>query len=387
MKLYFFEENIDKMGGVERIISLLANNLSEYYETKVISLKKTKKEEFFSYYDRVERIYIDEHNYLSSWHNNKNIIKKKIYSLYYRFNNMLLLHKKKKLFRNIKEDDVLIFGRIQVALKWLPYLKPKNKIIIRDANHYYCNNEKDKSKINNLLSNYTNLLIVSSEESKKVYKKVLDKCPTVKKIYNPLGILPENLYNYDSKKIVAVGRYDTQKAFDVLLKAFSLVYEKNSDWSLEIVGPKYAELEDLILELNIKDSVKVTPALKDVKLALKDSSLCVMTSRYEGYANSLVEALVCAIPSISFNFLLGVEEIIKDGENGEVVKLKDRFKYFDGKNDDEDIANLANTISKLIENRKLMDKYSKNAIKMRDSRNKENIIECWKEEIEILEND
>ena len=121
MKIYFFEENIDKMGGVERIISTLANSLSSCYEIKVISLKKTRQSEFFKYNDEVEIIYIDKINYLSTWHNNKNIFKKKIYSLYYRINNLFLDSKKKKIFSNIKDEDVLVFGRIQVALKWLPY--------------------------------------------------------------------------------------------------------------------------------------------------------------------------------------------------------------------------------------------------------------------------
>ncbi len=387
MKIYFFEENIDRMGGVERIVSLLANSLSSDYDVKVVSLKKTRDKEFFTYSDCVKRIYIDQKNFLNSWHNNKNLFKKKFYSLYYRINNFFLNFKKKKLFKEINQNDILIFGRIQVALKWLPFLDKNNKIIIRDANHYYCNDKKNESKIIDLLNNYVNLLIVSSDESKAVYEKLIKSDSIkIKKIYNPLGITSENLYNYDAKKIVAVGRYDSQKGFDVLLKSFKIVEKKHNDWHLTIVGPKYEDLESLLNEMAIKN-VQVISEQKDIKNALKDASLYVMTSRYEGYANSLVEALACGIPSISFNWLLGVDEIIDDKENGEIVKLHDRFKYFEGATFDDDIESLASTISKLIENKKLLDKYSKNALKIVDSRLKDKIVSYWKKEIERIEND
>lgn len=376
------------MGGVERIVSLLANNLSAFYEVKVISNKKTRDKEFFYYEDKVQRIYIDKHNYLSSWHNNANIFKKKCYSLYYRFINIFLSKKRKKIFKEITDNDILVFGRIQVAIKWLPFLKPNYKIIIRDANHYYCHNEKERKEISNLLNNYTNLLIVSSDESKAVYDKVLEKKKLkIKKIYNPLGIIPEDLYNYENKKIIAVGRMDSQKGFDVLLKAYKIVYEKHSDWTLEIVGPKESDLSDLINSLKITKGVKIREEVSDIKLALKNSSLYVMTSRYEGYANSLVEALSCGIPSISFDWLLGVDEIIDDKSNGEIVKLVDRMAYFEGKNNEKDILSLANTMNNLIENKKRMNDYHKNALLISESRNKDQIITCWKKEIEMIEND
>ena len=388
MSVYIFEENIDKMGGVERIVSLLANNLSSFYDVNVISLKKTKKEEFFDYKDTVKRIYIDEHNYLSGWHNNKNVLKKRIYSLYYRINNFFLKTKKKQIFNKINEKDILIFGRIQVAIKWMPYLKKNYKIIIRDANHYYCNNIKEKKIITELLCDYTNLLIVSSDESKKVYEKVLSKNrPLIKKIYNPLGIVPSNLYNYNEKKIVAVGRFDKQKAFDVLIKAFSNVHKKHADWRLEIVGCEKMYFTDLIKKLHLDEVVSFRGEEKDIKKALYNSSLYVMTSRYEGYANSLVEAISCGIPSISFNWLMGVEEIINNHQNGEIVFLKDRFKYADGIDNDDDIKNLSKTICYLIENKKIMDSYSKKGLEICKTRDKDKIIDCWKRELEAIKND
>lgn len=387
MKLYFFEENIDKMGGVERVISTLANNLVNDYPVNVISLRKTSDKGFFKYDDRVLKIYIDTHNYFIKWKNNKNIILKKLYSIWYRFNNLFLISKKRKIFKNITCDDVLIFGRIQVALKWINYLKKDYKIIIRDANHYYCLNNKEKKSVPNLLNNYTNLLIVSSDESKRVYESILNKNVLVEKIYNPLGINPVNSYDYDSKTIIAIGRMDKQKGFEVLLESFKMVLKKHKDWTLKIVGAKSSELVNLINSLNISSNVLLVSETSDITNEMLNSSMCVMTSRYEGYANSLVEALASSIPSISFDWLLGVNEIIDNKKNGEIVKLKNRYDYFNGIDSNDNIVSLTKNINYLIEHREILDTYSKEASKIIESRKKDIIINKWKEEIERLKND
>ena len=76
--------------------------------------------------------------------------------------------------------------------------------------------------------------------------------------------------------------------------------------------------------------------------------------------------------------------VIDDKVNGEIVHLTDRLAYFEGKTDEKDILNLANTINHFIENKKMMDKYNKKALLISDSRNKDKIISCWKKEIEMM---
>ena len=385
-KIIFFEANIDEMGGVERVISTLANNLCDSYEIEVVSLYKTRETSFFEYDKNITKKYLQS-NLKSKKYNNNSIkylyykVLEKIYRL------TILRYKKYKIARKIKSDDVLVFGRISMALEWIPkYFNSSNNIIVRDASHYYCHNEKEQKGISTLLKNIK-LFVVSSDESINVYKNLIpDYTCEMKKIYNPLGIVPNQKYSFESKTIVAVGRCDFQKGYNVLLNAFKIVYEKHPDWKLEIVGNYDDDLLNLINKLNLKQNIILTKEFKNIVKKLNDSAIYITTSRFEGYANSLVEAVACGVPSISVDWLLGPDEIIKDGYNGKIVKLKNRHDYANGIDYIEDYREIANNIIDLIDNPELCKKYSQNSKEILKSRDKEKILEIWKKTIKEMIN-
>ena len=383
-KIYFFEACLDEMGGVERVISTLANSFINEYDVETISLYKTRKESFFKYNEKVKRTYLQ--NALKSNKYKKGSIIYLFYKVLEKLYRLTILKIKKKIIANkISNEDILVFGRISIAEEFIPkYFGINNKIIVRDASHYYCHNEKEQGNIKELLNNIR-LFIVSSDESKDTYDKIVKnhKCE-IKKIYNPLGINPIRKYNFNNKTIVAVGRYDFQKGYNVLLKSMSLVIKSYPDWKLEIVGAYNKELCDLISEFNLENNIILTKEIKDIVSKLNESSIYITTSRFEGYANSLVEAVACGIPSISVDWLLGPDEIIKDGYNGRIVKLCDRFKYAQGIDNEKDAENLAETLIKMINNPEKCEEYSHNSEELIKTREKETIINIWKKEIERI---
>lgn len=380
MKLVFIEKDIDIMGGVERIINTIANNFCFEHEVTVISEHKNVDTPFFKYNDRIKIYYIQNRNERTK--NNKSRIQKvvngfKDYSICYNLN--------KDVYNCIKNADCLIFGRVNTALNFLPLLKKihKNKkVIVRDAIHLNMYKKIDKIRIKRDFPKVVDYLIVSSDESQNEYKKFFSNKYknklNIKKIYNPLGIIPKVGYKYDSKNIISIGRLDKQKGFENLILAFSIVNKKYPDWKLSIYGKGDYEnvLKKMIKDKKIKN-VFIKNEEKDVVKIFNESSMYVMSSRYEGYANSLVEALACGIPSISYNWLTGPEEIIENNINGIIVNVADRMKFLRGEINQHDIEELAKAIIYLIENRNVCEKFSKNSIKIIESRDSKKIMEEW----------
>ena len=150
MKIVLIDESIDRIGGVERVISTLANKLSINNDVKVISEFKEKNERFYEYDKNIEIKYLIE-----NVNENKSKLKSKNLQYYvYRTIEKIkfkltLSNKIQKNIYELKEADVIIFGRVFVALDFLPILQKNNikaKIIVRDAIHleYYSKNVKNK---------------------------------------------------------------------------------------------------------------------------------------------------------------------------------------------------------------------------------------------------
>ena len=385
MKIIFVDEGIDRVGGVERTVSTLANQLSLNNDVKVISEVKTSLNPYYSYTTQIKRFYLNDYTKSKAKKRNKKDL------LYFICRTPEKAVEKLRMPQKIKttisqfltQADVIVFGRIHTALHFLRYFKKYElnaKVVVRDAMFLNYYSKHMQRKIKKYFSKYVNHFIVSSDESLEAYTRFFHGSSIkLKKIYNPLGIKPVCSYKYNSKTIISIGRMDKQKGYDALIDAFKFVYSKHPDWKLEIYGDgSYKKkIKQLIEKENLEKSVFLKPSTKNVVEVFNRSSIFVLASRYEGYANVLVEALACGIPSISYDWLMGVNEIIKDDVNGKIVSLENRRNYMHGKNDPEDIKKLADCINYLIENKEVCDKMVKNSISIQESRNPKKIMQEW----------
>lgn len=137
--------------------------------------------------------------------------------------------------------------------------------------------------------------------------------------------VPPEMRALEGPVFVAAGRLVAVKAFDLLIEAFALLRERHSSAHLLLLGegPERPRLEALIESLGQRTHVRLIgfrPRLADY---LGRASAFVLTSRWEGFGNVLVEAMAAGAPVISVDCPVGPRAILEDGRAGLLVEQRD----------------------------------------------------------------
>lgn len=206
-------------------------------------------------------------------------------------------------------------------------------------------------------------LVVLTLDDKKQWEKTHSN---VVKISNSNHLNNNFFSNLKSKKVISVGKLDPQKGYDILIDSWKLVNLKHPDWELDIfgVGEQQIMLENKIVEYNLLKTVNLKGSTNDVASQYLNSSIYVMSSRYEGFGMVLIEAMSCGLPVISFDCEFGPREIITEGVDGFLVEPC---------NSNE----LAEKIIFLIENNSILQEMGKNGIESVKRFSKPKIMNEW----------
>lgn len=126
--------------------------------------------------------------------------------------------------------------------------------------------------------------------------------------------------------ILAMGRFGSEKGFDILLTAFaSLDRVSEQRWRLTILGdgPEKPRLKDLAVRLGVAGRVVMPGTVRDTRAYLRKTAVFVLSSRYEGFPMGLCEAMACGLPVVATQYNPSVYDLIESGRNGLVVPVED----------------------------------------------------------------
>jgi glycosyltransferase involved in cell wall biosynthesis len=127
--------------------------------------------------------------------------------------------------------------------------------------------------------------------------------------------------------ILGVGRLTHQKDFATLLRAFARV-RKEVVCRLVILGEgdERARLQALAEELGVRRDVDLPGFVENPYAYMARAAIFVLSSRYEGLPNVLIEALACGVPVVSTDCPSGPREILLDGDAGVLIPVGDHDK-------------------------------------------------------------
>ncbi len=331
-KLLFVYYKLFKPGGINRVLTNLANELVNEYDVTILLLMK----EHDSFYTLDERIHLEFIDSFSHWGFRKINVNLDRYA------------KKLPKRRNI-QNYVYDFGVKQLLNKWLEQNHAQFDTVIT-CMYKLSAQASLNSKINQKTiawehtdhnlggvfynkirrQNYRKLksIVAINSHSYKYYKELN---PNANWIPNIIGEPFESLgYQSEKQNIISyVGRLDRDENVMELLEILKET-DLPSDWKVQIIGdgPERKNLENFVHQNEMQDLVRFfgVQTSDEIVERLQSSKLFVFTSLKEAFALVLVEAMFCGNALVAYDCNFGPSDIL-DESNGFLVSLQDKSTF------------------------------------------------------------
>lgn len=286
------------IGGAERVVVNLANNLVDDFQISIVLFKLEKP--FANELNSKVNLSILEKKTLHGW------------SLYRKIQRFLSNNSVDLVHTHLFGGD--FWGRLAAYQLDLPVVTTEHNLNKSEST--------TKHWIKNVLSSCSNLYTAPSQAvagyMQQKYNVVEDKIEVI-----PHGIEVERYLHtepYRGKqpiRLLMLGRLNKQKGHDIALKALASLNHEQYDWKLDIVGSgeEFDRITNLIKQLGLEDRVELWDATLDVVEEYQNHDMLLMPSRWEGLGLTAIEAMAAGRLVIAAN-VDGLAEVITHGENG-----------------------------------------------------------------------
>lgn len=311
------------VGGLQRVTAKIGQNFSDEHHVEFLSM--FSKENFYLTEKPLIGISKQQYRFV------------RVFSKLFRiagmnsnlaFENYIFYRKMKKYIIQKNIQTVILSGGWGILTgRYLRKDFPELKIIIWIHNDFdiylnkYYQNQKKELEVS--IKNANKVIVLTDNDKRKVLRLTQD----VERIYNPVTLDNEiGNSKLNVKLISVVTRYAIEhKGIDYLVQTAKNI---PSDWKIAIAGTgspnEVSAVKTLIQENGVEDMIILRGALDGIELQnhYKNSSIYIMTSRWEGFGLVLTEAMNFGLPIISFENS-GANEVLEDGKYGKLVQQGD----------------------------------------------------------------
>lgn len=381
MKIAYTYPAFINIGGADKIIINKANYLAEKmgYDVYLITDSQNGLKPFFPVSEKVKMIDLDINffqQYQYSPIKRLFVYQKLTRQFKQRMTQLLSEIKPDILISTFSRDAKFIglykkYAKVTLAevhttkknIRALPELRRKGFPYTLLANYI-------EHQLNSSAKKFDEVIVLNTLEE-ELWKPVRK----VRVINNAVQLYPKEQNPLTAKSVIFVGRAEYEKGPDRLIEVWKLVAEKHPDWTVRMfcTGAMLEQLQDQVKGYELEQQVLFMPPTKDMEREYLNSSMCLMTSRFEGFPVVLQEAMGCGLPCLSFNCPSGPRHIITDNEDGFLVE-------------NGDIKAMADKVCELIEHENLRRQMGNKAKQNIARYSEEKIMGQWKDLFEELVN-
>lgn len=309
MKIVYLVNHFAEYGGIQRMLDHKINALKKYSDIEIVLVTRFQNKREFLYESHLSTIKYDLNI------NSKNSIFANL------FNKINFYFSVKKII-NIEKPDVIITTLTSYYALVLPLIEKKIPKIIEfhsTAKTMKAGSWKYKKYFYKL---YDSVVVLNNDE-----KSQYDLTNTLV-ISNFIHLENDREFpnfNLRTNTIIAAGRLEHVKQFDHLILIWKKIHTLHKDWKVKIYGDgsKRNELNQLIIDNELTNSVKILGNTNKLDEIMRKASIYCMTSKTDCFPMVLLEAKSTGLPIISYNCPYGPKNIIKDEIDGIIIQNAD----------------------------------------------------------------